>query len=247
MKSNDKLGIISFFYGIIGCVVTYSLQASHDQPIEQSIPWELTEDDQHHQLQIWRRDHSFGVPEYKAEIVVTAPPHSFIALLLDTDNYSNWADRGLFAKIVKQNDELLIHTGIDLPWPLRNRDLVALTKLDVDSETCTIHLNSHSRPAALPIPPKFVRIKQFEAHWKIEPIGNGFRYSRIQYHGAVHLGGKLIKPLFSRLGEQSLQKTMLNIQHQLLTSNYHNPLGNGPCLLPVPSSFNTTRFDAPHE
>jgi hypothetical protein len=227
LKSNAKRAISGLGFILLSFMSTTGLGAL---AVVDSDHWELAIHDPSTQLTIWQRPHIFGVSEFKAEIITGAPAYALIALFQDTESYPLWVDKGLFSQIIETHDNVsLTRTGIDIPWPLQNRDLVIESELTLDPNNCTVNVTSTNAPAKLPEDPKFVRIESFEAHWQAIPLSSNS--SLIRYQGALDLKGPLTKKRLSDATRDSLEKTFINLRKQIALARYRSHLSDSSCEL----------------
>lgn len=142
----------------------------------QATDWELQIDKEGIKiLSRWKEqtgDHK--VREIKAIFTVTAVPDRMISILKDANKATDWMVGAKSASLLATHSPTswYAYTEFDLPWPLKNQDLVAHYKLTPgNSKVRQIQINAH--PDYRPEYPKIERMQHFEACWKFEPLKDG--------------------------------------------------------------------------
>jgi hypothetical protein len=114
------------------------------------------------------------VRERKGEMTINCTMSSVINILSDPSRTSLWMENVTDAYLVsrRSNIEWAYYTYFSMPWPLENRDMVSLAKLNYsDPSSATIEMISLEN--ALPVKDNVVRLMDFKATWKITDLGNG--------------------------------------------------------------------------
>lgn len=83
---------------------------------------------------------------FKAEGIVEMPYGKALALLRDVEASAAW-DESLIKKVTIKDIsdiEAITYSIVDMPWPLKDRDMVLVNKLEYDKETKELVVISHS-------------------------------------------------------------------------------------------------------
>lgn len=131
------------------------------------------------------------VHEIKMVTSMKATLPGVVQLLSEVENYPKWGYKLTEAKLLKRvNDkEYYYYSKLDFPWPLSDRDIIVMTKLEQDSTSRRITSTSYSKPNYLPENPDIVRIKTTTTKWTVIPGAGGWLY--IEYYIYSDPGGNI--------------------------------------------------------
>ena len=100
---------------------------------------------------------------------------SMVALILDAEACPQWADRCAESYVHEHisDTEQLIYTLNDLPFPVKDRDVMSRVTWSQDSQTGTVSM--HSQPAADVIEERkgALRLTDANVSWHFQPEGEG--------------------------------------------------------------------------
>jgi len=100
---------------------------------------------------------------------------SMVALILDAEACSQWADRCSESYVHEHisDTEQLIYTLNDLPFPVKDRDVMSRVTWSQDPQTGTVSM--HSQPAAGVIEERkdALRLTDAKVSWHFQPEGQG--------------------------------------------------------------------------
>jgi hypothetical protein len=114
------------------------------------------------------------VKERKGEMVITGTMNSVLNTLNDPSKTKIWMENVSDAYLINKESEKewSSYTYFSLPWPIENRDMVAVSKLIYNNpKYATIEMVSKEN--ALPLKKSVKRLIDYKATWKIADIGNG--------------------------------------------------------------------------
>ena len=126
--------------------------------------WKLRKDDNN--IKIFTR----GLPnenfnEYKAKTEINSPIEAVVKELLTAPSYFENCPSGISYYVKKLNtNQHVFYAHQDLPWPVKDRDLITLLTVEKLSET-KYNLKLESLPNALPVKGKTIRIKKLMGYW----------------------------------------------------------------------------------
>lgn len=81
----------------------------------------------------------FDIKELKAEILIDAPIHNVVNVLLNVENYPTWAYNYSEAKLLKrEGNTSIIYIIMDIPWPMEDRDNVIKMVKESNGDTTII-------------------------------------------------------------------------------------------------------------
>jgi ribosome-associated toxin RatA of RatAB toxin-antitoxin module len=109
--------------------------------------------------------------EYKAEVQVNASLKSCIALMQDIDSHTSFMGSIKEISILKQysDQKFLIRTIIEMPFPMKNQELISEAVFKVIGNNETVKVELKSRPDALPMG-KMKRMNLADGFWLFEKI-----------------------------------------------------------------------------
>lgn len=132
--------------------------------------WRLEKDENN--IKIYTRDaKDSAFKEYKAVTVIDTPSKYILHELLEAPAYHENCAPGIsyYVKALN-NKQHVFYAHKDLPWPIKDRDIVTLLTLNKISDTTT-KLTLESLPNALPSKSKTIRVKTLMGYWLLEEMG----------------------------------------------------------------------------
>ncbi|MEQ8954627.1 MAG: START domain-containing protein [Gammaproteobacteria bacterium] len=159
--------------GILACICfSLASYAAADEPGE---PWELRLD----------RD---GVQVYTS--AVAGSPYDAVlsrtlvselrlsalaAVILDAEACPRWADRCAESSVHEliSDSEALVYTLNDLPFPVRDRDVLAHVKWTQDADSLAVTMHSEATTELLPENRGVTRLVDAQTTWDFTPLPNG--------------------------------------------------------------------------
>ena len=114
------------------------------------------------------------VKERKGEMVITSTMNSVLNTLNDPSKTKIWMENVSDAYLINKESEKewSSYTYFSLPWPIENRDMVAVSKLNYNNPKCAT-IEMISKENSLPLKKNVKRLIDYKATWKITDIGNG--------------------------------------------------------------------------
>lgn len=109
---------------------------------------------------------------YKAETTFNASMEQAVALVLDVENAKKWVPHLAQAEILSRNDqkgEFTLYMVLDLPFPLKDRDLVVKGMIKKDANGI-IHILNQSTSIGKAMNPNYIRIKRYEGDWTFQKL-----------------------------------------------------------------------------
>ncbi|NRA92241.1 MAG: hypothetical protein HRU26_06070 [Psychroserpens sp.] len=129
--------------------------------------WTLKKEAQH--IKIYTRDaQNSNLKEFKAMTTVNVSSNHILKELLEAPNYHENCEPNI-SYYVKEiaKDQHVFYAHKDLPWPLKDRDIVTLLTVEkIDTNTTKLVLES--LPEELPSKDKTIRIRTLMGYWLLE-------------------------------------------------------------------------------
>ncbi|MGK5088724.1 START domain-containing protein [Bdellovibrionota bacterium FG-2] len=127
---------------------------------------------------------------FRGEGDIDAPVAKVLSVIRDTSRAKEWVDRVNEIRLVKQitPNERLEYYHIAIPWPLKDRDFVYISKIEVDKAAKKIIFSVHSiEEPTLPLNSKNVRGAVYNTTLTITPLDGGKRTHAV---GVAHMDPK---------------------------------------------------------
>jgi hypothetical protein len=180
--------------------------------------------------------------EFRGVGVVNANLYQVLAVLDDTPRHCEWQANCTVSRVVKTVDEFTryIYHRIDSPWPVSDRDVVVLARVEVDLPAKTVMSRFSAKPLAGHGPVSdAVRMPQLDGFYRLEWIDLG--HTRVTYQVVADTGGMLPTWLANRASRKLPLGTLQGMRRQVvkMAGRYeafhkrYNPLKGGT----VPDRF----------
>lgn len=132
-----------------------------------------------------RRVEGFSIKEFKAKAFMPKAPSEIQKVIDNIEDFSKWHYGVNTAKIVKEisSSERLVYMVLDFPWPVRNRDSVAISRTSLTGGVYLTEINHYQGQYEKT---KMVRVPFTKGYWKIEAYKNG---SILTYQILGDIGG----------------------------------------------------------
>lgn len=164
-----KLLVGTIFYTLVvaGLLVSATNAAEAD--------WELKRDRDN--IQVYTRTVE-GSP-YDAVRTITIADDvrlsSFVALIADAEACPEWADRCAESYVIEQISETenYVYTHNDLPFPVKDRDVVSHVLWTQEPESLIVEMNSEAVAGRVDEVRGRLRLQEAKASWRFEPLGGG--------------------------------------------------------------------------
>lgn len=155
---------------------------------------------------------------YRATTTMGGSVSSIVAAILDTDYLSTWVPYTRKVDVLKrdeQNGTFILRMELDFPFPLKDRDVVVLSKLTQAADGTVTLMNRSTTDARAPASPHLVRITHYEGSWIVRPLGKG--KSEVITTGYADPGGVLPLPVVNMFVQQQ-PYDMLQIMQKIVQS-----------------------------
>lgn len=110
----------------------------------------------------------------KAEIKVRTSMAAFVRNIVEVDDYCDWVNHCMGTELLSsEGSEFVARLMVDIPWPVKDRDLVARTQIHEDADSGHVRVIQHDE-AALPVDEKFVRVPELIFETRAVPLADGW-------------------------------------------------------------------------
>lgn len=181
--------------------------------------WKLKRDRDGIQIYLSRVPHS-KFKAIRSTMEVETQTNSLVALVMDLPNCPNWAAMCKEARIEQRLSatESYVYTLNDIPFPVRDRDVVALVKWSYDRSTGRVSMVSRATKGKFPKKSGVIRVEDALTEWHFTPMENG----RVRVESYAHIDPNGTTPawLTNMLMIDSPYKTMKKMRKILQDGKY---------------------------
>lgn len=110
---------------------------------------------------------------YKAETVFNVPLERAVALIMDVERAQQWVPYMGKISILNRDDqagEFLLHVVMDLPFPLKDRDLIIQSKITRERNG-TVNIRNRGMADSRFSQPDYIRLQDYKGDWTFQRLG----------------------------------------------------------------------------
>lgn len=180
----------------------------------QTEEWTLQYDKDQIQVHYRKSPHS-SINELKLSTVVQTSMTTLLEFLSDVDHFPIWVYRCSEAREVESmsNAEGVYYSRMDFPWPLKDRDFYARSKVDFQKGGKVVVIKVEGEPDYQPKLSHVVRIPYLKVNWTLTEVAPN--QIHIEYYLHTDPGGSLPKWLINMALDKGPSETMYNIRTEL--------------------------------
>ena len=134
--------------------------------------WELNKD--RNGVKVYtRQSDAAKLKEYKAVVLAKSSVEKALKIITDGDNLWKWNHKTAESKTIKtiSDSEFVFWMKNNLPWPVKNRDLVSRIKVSHQEDGTVIISIAPETTYSVPVDSNSIRLKNFKGHWLLVPKG----------------------------------------------------------------------------
>ena len=166
-----SLSILKYCSGFIALAL---LSVSFSTASELENEWKLKKEKHGIKVFMKHKDESrLKTAKAVAEITVD-DPYSIVAVLNDYETIPKWFH--LVSKVEdlgrKSEVDRDVRIVSDLPWPLKDREVVSHVLIEQDPATYAVRLEFKNKPGLLPPNKDYLRVEEYEGYLLFEFLGN---------------------------------------------------------------------------
>ncbi len=154
------------------------------------LAWELVKE--HDGISVYTRDvDGSPIKAFKAVTTVQSTLTALVALLEDTQAGPDWLYSCLSLQQIHSDSptKAYNYTINDLPWPVKDRDVIIYSELEQDPNTLSVGITMKGLPHYLPENKDYVRVPYLTGEWTIVPVKNDT--IEVNYTAHIEPGGNL--------------------------------------------------------
>ncbi|WP_156413662.1 START domain-containing protein [Lacimicrobium alkaliphilum] len=173
--------------------------------------WEERKADENVEVYARRAGNSF---EILAITRVKSAPEAFLTLLRDTEKAPEWIHSARQVTLLEQPkaNEDLVHTIFNAPWPVKDRDMVTLSRIVSAPDDSELRIEISDASDRHPVTPETVRMLNVNGLWRLLPQQD---HTLICYQGSGDAAGNIPRWLSRSLLVSGTYKTFNNLADKL--------------------------------
>lgn len=147
---------------------------------------------------------------------------ALVALIEDAEACPNWADRCAESYVVERvsDAESYVYTHNDMPFPVKDRDVVAHVVWTQDADSLVVEMNSQAVAGKMEEVSGRLRLQNANAKWRFEPLENG--QVRIISEAHIDPGSSLPGWVTNMLLVDTPYETMKSLVAEVSNPKYQN-------------------------
>lgn len=171
-----------------------------------------------------REEAGRNLPTMRGRAVLRGDIERLVAIFLDLERATEWAEGASKVTVVSRNDaHAIVHTHVELPWPVWDRDLVTSSKLVTVEPDNEYVWAMTAVDGSVPEKEGVVRMKDATTRFHMKKEGPGKVW--VEYLVNVHPGGNIPDWLARHKAKSVPAQTLENLQK--LLDQTESP-GKGP-------------------
>ncbi len=154
--------------------------------------WEKTTEDAEHGIDVYTRTvEGSPIKAYQGRTTVEATLDALVSLMSDVASFPLWMHNVNSARVLDiiNDKERIAYVSQGVPWPVRDRDLVLYSKLEMNPDTGGVIINIEAWPDAYREQEGHLRITDMKSSWVFTPKENGM--VEVVYETHVDPGGRI--------------------------------------------------------
>lgn len=159
---------------------------------------------------------------YKAETVFNVPLERAVALIMDVERAQQWVPYMGKISILNRDDqagEFLLHVVMDLPFPLKDRDLIIQSKITRERNG-TVNIRNRGMADSRFSQPDYIRLQDYQGDWTFQRLGAN--KVKVTTMGYVNPEGSLPISFMNMFVEQQPYQMLKIMRYELERPMYIN-------------------------
>ena len=160
--------------------------------------------------------------DVRVEVDLPGNVDQMAAILLDVNNYTEWAYATRKSILIKQlgPDKLIYYSEIEVPWPATDRYFYALFEMTRDATGKSIQVISASTPYDGAVPKDLIRVPYSKGSWNITQVTK--KSIHVDYILELNPGGSLPAWILNLFSSKGPMETFENIRSKMQSLNPAN-------------------------
>ena len=185
--------------------------------------WKFVRED--HGIQVFtNKTADSPIKEVKTQMLMHTTLSALVTLIKDVGNHHQWVYANKNARILKKDGDFswVFYGQSGAPWPVSDRDMVALVNLHQDSLTRTVTSIAFGAANYIAEVDDFVRVPNFYSSWTFTPKGSG--NVLVEFVLKIDFGGSVPTWLVNLAISKGPYVTILKMSHELEKPEYKNAI-----------------------
>lgn len=178
-----------------------------------------TQIDEDDGIKIWRLDiPGKDLPGFKGETVIPRSIAHIVAVLRQVEHHTEWMYRCSESSIIQHvsAEHLVIYNRVDVPWPIKDRDVILDTEFHVESagRLAILTFKDHD-PKLRPLPDRVVRMPKLEGSyrlWQLTPTR-----TKVVYQVEADVGGAVPTWIAARVAKEMPYETLFALRKRVVS------------------------------
>lgn len=198
-------------------LVSLSVQAA-----DTVFDWELAKEDEERKIKVYLSDvEGSNLKAFRGEAELNAPVWKVLALIEDEKAGPKWMHETKEFRFLDDRSDPssnLSYSITSVPWPLKNRDLVVRTTVEVDNEKQIVTMHLKDEKGTLPENDDNVRVPYLRGEWIISRIDDNTSHIVYQIHALP--GGSIPSWLANAFVVDNPYVSLKNMQKMLASGEF---------------------------
>jgi len=158
----------------------------------------------------------------KVECELEASLSQLVAVILDVNTGAEWVYSTKSSVLLKQvsPSELYYYSEVNIPWPVSNRDFIAMLKVVQDPHTRIVTVYGPTFPDYLPVKKDIVRVARAEGKWILTPVAKN--HLKVEYTLRMDPGGSIPAWLINLFATKGPYESFKGLKRQIRKPVYVN-------------------------
>jgi hypothetical protein len=185
-------------------------------------PWQLEAHDEDKDIKVFTREvEGSELKEFKGVTHIKADVNAFVALLKDDPQATSWMHNVIVFDVKDRinDEETVIYTVNEAPWPVTNRDVYIRSVMTADAHgVVTSSIKAESDYGD--INEDYVRMPNVNGQWVFTPQAEGM--VEVVYQAHANPGGSLPDWLVNSIVVETPMETLTNLHEKIQEEQYQN-------------------------
>jgi hypothetical protein len=180
-----------------------------------------TQIDEDDGIKVWRLDVAGkDLPGFKGETIIPRSIADIVSVLRQVEHHTEWMYRCSESAIIQHvsDDHLVIYNRVDVPWPIKDRDVILDTTFHEESGGRLVILTfKHHDPKLRPLPERVVRMPMLEGSyrlWQLTPTS-----TKVVYQVEADVGGVVPKWIAARVAKEMPYETLFALRKRVVETH----------------------------
>ena len=161
--------------------------------------------------------------QYKAETTFDVPLERAVAVVLDVERTPQWVPYVAKAQLLSRDEkkgEFTLYMLLDLPFPLKDRDLVIKGKMNKNADG-SISVKNNAIKNSYPERPNVIRLNQYTGDWTLQRLTNN--KVKVMTSGYADLGGSIPLSFVNMFVQQQPYQMLMKMKKEIYNPLYAQP------------------------